>query len=401
MASASTHNRSTAAALEQRAMRMVFFITGFGMAAWAPLVPFAKGRLGISEAGLGLLLLCLGTGSIVTMPLAGAVAARVGSRLVIVASGLLLCLTLPLLAAVSSLPILVAALLVFGAAVGALDVAMNIRAIIVERASGRPMMSGFHGQFSLGGIAGAGGVTVLLAAGASPLTATLVVAVGIIVALAMAAPHLMPYGSRTLGPVFALPRGIVLVIGVLCFIGFLAEGAVLDWSAVFLTSVHGMATSYAGLGYAVFALTTTLGRLTGDRIVQRIGGGNTIMFGGLCAGSGFALTTLPQSWQGALAWQGAQSWHGAPAWQAALLGYALVGVGCANIVPVLFTAVGRQTVMAENVAVPAITTLGYAGILVGPAAIGFVAHAASLSAAFLIVAVMLCGVAASGRLLRV
>jgi hypothetical protein len=123
--------------------------------------------------------------------------------------------------------------------------------------------------------------------------------------------------------------------------------------------------------------------------VQRIGGGNTIMFGGLCAASGFALTTLPQSWQGALAWQ------------AALLGYALVGVGCANIVPVLFTAVGRQTVMPENVAVPAITTLGYAGILVGPAAIGFVAHAASLSAAFMIVAVMLCVVAASGRLLRV
>jgi predicted MFS family arabinose efflux permease len=389
MTSVSTRNRSTAAALQQRSVRIVFFITGFGVAAWAPLVPFAKGRLGISEAGLGLLLLCLGVGSIVTMPLAGAAAARVGSRLVIVASGLLLCLTLPLLAAVSSLPILIAALLVFGAAVGALDIAMNIRAIIVERASGRPMMSGFHGNFSLGGIAGAGGVTVLLAAGASPLTATLVVAVGIIAALAMAAPHLVPHGSRTLGPVFAWPRGIVLVIGVLCFIGFLAEGAVLDWSAVFLTSGHGMATSYAGLGCAVFALTATLGRLTGDRIVQRIGGGNTIMFGGLCAASGFALTTLPQSW------------HGALAWQAALLGYALVGVGCANIVPVLFTAVGRQTVMSENVAVPAITTLGYAGILVGPAAIGFVAHASSLSAAFLIVAVMLCGVAASGRLLRV
>jgi predicted MFS family arabinose efflux permease len=111
MASVSTRNRSTAAALEQRSVRIVFFITGFGMAAWAPLVPFAKGRLGISEAGLGLLLLCLGVGSIVTMPLAGAAAARVGSRLIIVASGLLLCLTLPPLAAVSSLPILVAVLL--------------------------------------------------------------------------------------------------------------------------------------------------------------------------------------------------------------------------------------------------------------------------------------------------
>jgi predicted MFS family arabinose efflux permease len=378
MASVSTRGRSAAATLEQRATRIVFFLTGFGMAAWAPLVPFAKARVGLSEGGLGLLLLCLGIGSIVTMPLAGAFAARLGCRVVIAGSTLLLCLALPLLAAVSSLPILVGALLVLGAGVGALDVAMNIHAIIVERASGRPMMSGFHGLFSVGAIAGAGGMTVLLAAGASPFAATLVVTAGIIVALTIAAPHLMPYGSPTRGPVFALPRGIVLFIGILCFIGFLAEGAVLDWSAVFLTSVRGMARSYAGLGYAAFALTMTMGRFAGDRIVQRTGGSNAIIFGGLCAAAGFALTALPLSWQGAL------------------LGYALAGAGCANIVPVLFTSVGRQTAMAEAVAVPAIMTLGYAGILVGPAAIGFVAHAASLSAAFLILAVLLLGVAASG-----
>jgi MFS family permease len=173
-----------------------------------------------------------------------------------------------------------------------------------------------------------------------------------------------------------------LFIGVLCFIMFMTEGAVLDWSAVFLTSARGMETSYAGLGYAAFALTMTIGRLLGDRIVQRFGGTNIIIFGGLCAAAGFALATLVL------------------AWQVALLGYALVGVGCSNIVPVLFTSVGRQTIMPESVAVPAITTLGYAGILVGPAAIGFAGHVASLSAAFLIVAFLLLGVAASGRVLR-
>jgi predicted MFS family arabinose efflux permease len=382
MASVSTRTRFAPARLEQVSTRIVFFIVGFGMAAWAPLVPFAKERIGVDEGVLGLLLLCLGIGSIVTMPVAGALAARLGCRLVIIVSALLLCLTLPLLASVSSLPLLVATLLVFGASVGAIDVSMNIQAIIVERASGRPMMSGFHGLFSLGGIVGAAGMTLLLSAGASPLTATLVVIAGIVVALAMAASHLLPYGSHNGGPAFAFPRGVVWFIGVLCFIVFLTEGAVLDWSAVFLSSTRGMATSYAGLGYAAFALTMTIGRLSGDRIVQRFGGANIIVFGGLCAAAGFAIATVVVSWQ------------------VALLGYALVGVGCSNIVPVLFTSVGRQTDMPENVAVPAITTLGYAGILVGPAAIGFAAHAASLSAAFLIVALLLLGVAVSGRLLR-
>jgi MFS family permease len=175
---------------------------------------------------------------------------------------------------------------------------------------------------------------------------------------------------------------VVLFIGVLCFIFFLTEGAVLDWSAVFLTSVRNVDASYAGLGYAAFASTMTIGRLSGDKIVQRFGNTKILAFGGICAATGFALVTL------------------VPFWPMALLSFALVGVGCSNVVPVLFTSVGRQTVMPENVAVPAITTLGYAGILLGPAAIGFVAQAASLSVAFLIVALMLVGVALCGRLLR-
>jgi MFS family permease len=381
MASVRTHPRLPPGAREQAATRLVFFITGLGYAAWAPLVPFAKARAGVGEGGLGLLLLSLGAGSIVAMPLAGALAARLGCRIVIIGSALLFCLALPVLASAASLPLLVAALLAFGAGVGAIDVTMNIQAIIVERAGLRPMMSGFHGLFSLGGIAGAGGMAALLAAGASPLVATLVITACVLVALAMAAPHLLTYGSRREGPSFAWPHGIVLFLGILCFIAFMAESAVLDWSAVFLVSARGMAASYAGLGYTVFALTMTLGRLTGDRIVRLVGGRKVILFGGLCAAAGFALSMMFD------------------AWQVTLLGYALVGVGSANIVPVLFTAVGRQSVMAEHVAVPAITTLGYAGILVGPAAIGFVAHTTSLSTAFLILALLLLGVAASGRML--
>lgn len=367
---------------EQNSTRIAFFIAGIGMAAWAPLVPYAKARAHLDDGMLGLLLLCLGAGSVVAMPLAGALCARFGCRLVIVISTALLILSIPLLATLSFFPFLIAALLVFGAGMGALDVSMNVQAIIVERASGRSMMSGFHGLFSLGGIVGAAGVTGLLGSGFSPLASAMSVVILIIIALVWSTPALLPYGSKSDGPPFALPHGIVLFIGMICFIVFLTEGAVLDWSAVVLSSIHHMDTAHAGLGYAAFALTMTIGRLTGDKIVQRLGGVNVTLLGGLCAAVGTLIATL------------------GPSWQVALVGYALVGAGCSNIVPVMFTSVGRQKTMPESVAVPAITTLGYAGILVGPAAIGFISHLTNLSIAFVLVAILLVAVSASARFLR-
>ncbi|MCQ3000969.1 MFS transporter [Pseudomonas syringae] len=367
---------------EQFSTRVAFFIAGFAIAAWAPLVPYAKARVGLDEGTLGLLLLCLGVGSIVAMPLAGALAARIGCRRVLLISSAIICLCLPLLATVSHLPSLIAVLFIFGAAMGALDCAVNIQAIIVERASGKTMMSGFHGLFSLGGIAGAAGVAGLLSVGASPLVSMFVVVAVLLIALLKAAPHFLNYGSETDGPAFAIPRGAVLFLGLLCFTVFLSEGAMLDWSAVFLSELRGVETSYAGLGYAVFALTMTMGRLFGDAVVRRVGPRQVVILGGLCAAIGLALATL------------------IPSWQAALLGYALVGAGCSNIVPVCYSALGRQKSMPENVAVPALTTLGYAGILIGPAAIGFIAHSSSLELAFMVVAVMLVGVAIGGTRLK-
>ncbi|AZD36904.1 MULTISPECIES: MFS transporter [Pseudomonas] len=369
--------------LEQMATRIAFFIAGFGIAAWAPLVPYAKARAGLDEGTLGLLLLCLGVGSILAMPIAGVLAGRFGCRRVMAAGSLLICLALPLLATVSTVPLLIAGLFMFGAGLGTVDSTVNLQAVIVERASGRPMMSGFHGLFSLGGIVGAAGVSAMLGLGLSPLGATLVVVALLVVALLKAAPHMLPYGSQSSGPAFAVPHGVVLFIGCLCFVVFLAEGAVLDWSAVFLSAERQVDAAYAGLGYAAFALTMTVGRLTGDAIVHKLGARRVIVMGGSVAAAGLLLATL------------------APAWEAALVGYALVGVGCSNIVPVLYTAVGKQTVMPEAIAVPAITTLGYAGILAGPALIGFIAHGSSLSIAFGLIAVMLIGVAASGKVLKV
>lgn len=369
--------------LEQMSTRIAYLIAGIGIAAWAPLVPYAKVRANLDEGTLGLLLLCLGVGSILAMPISGALATRFGCRRVLSGGTILICLALPLLATMTSLPWLVAALFLFGAGLGTVDSTVNLQAVIVERASGKTMMSGFHGMFSLGGIIGAAGVSALLGLGLSPLGATLVVNGVLLVALFKAAPHLLPYGSESSGPAFAIPHGVVLFIGILCFIVFLAEGAVLDWSAVFLTTERAVDTAYAGLGYAAFALTMTVGRLTGDAVVHRLGAKHVIIYGGSIAAAGFLLATL------------------APMWQAALLGYALVGAGCSNIVPVLYTAVGKQTLMPEAIAVPAITTIGYAGILAGPALIGFVAHGSSLSIAFGLIALSLVAVAASGKVLKV
>ncbi|MGX1175944.1 MFS transporter [Pseudomonas sp. R151218B TE3479] len=369
--------------LEQMSTRIAYLIAGIGIAAWAPLVPYAKVRANLDEGTLGLLLLCLGVGSILAMPISGALASRFGCRRVLSGGTILICLALPLLATMTSLPWLVAALFLFGAGLGTVDSTVNLQAVIVERASGKTMMSGFHGMFSLGGIIGAAGVSALLGLGLSPLGATLVVNGVLLVALFKAAPHLLAYGSESSGPAFAIPHGVVLFIGILCFIVFLAEGAVLDWSAVFLTTERAVDTAYAGLGYAAFALTMTVGRLTGDSVVHRLGAKRVIIYGGSIAAAGFLLATL------------------APMWQAALLGYALVGAGCSNIVPVLYTAVGKQTLMPEAIAVPAITTIGYAGILAGPALIGFVAHGSSLSFAFGLIALSLVVVAVSGKVLKV
>ena len=363
----------------QTATRLAFLVAGLAIAAWAPLVPYAKARLGVSDGALGLLLLCLGAGSTIAMPIAGALCGRIGCRQVLLAGTALACIMLPPLAILSSIPLMAAALFLFGAGVGSIDCAVNVQAVLVQQAAGRPLMSGFHGLFSIGGIAGAGATSLLLGWGVTPLQATLLAAVLAAALIIAARPGLLPTPAPEPGAFLVLPRGPVLLLAALCFIMFLTEGAMLDWGALFLTTERGVAESHAGFGYAVFAGVMTIGRLTGDRVVQRLGGRRVTALGASLAAAGLLLAVL------------------APSWQAALVGYALVGAGCSNIVPVLFSAAGRQTAMPEHAAVTALTTLGYAGILTGPALIGFAAHATSLTTAFLALAAALLAVALASR----
>ncbi|KGD76146.1 MFS transporter [Pantoea vagans] len=360
--------------------RTIFLINGLGMSAWAPLVPFARDRLQLSGASLGALLLCLGIGSLAAMPVTGTLVARFGCRRVMGFSTLLVLLMMPLLATADSHLVMAAALMLFGAGLGMLDVAMNYQAVQVEQAADKPMMSGFHGFFSLGGILGAGTVSLLLSRAFTPLHATLVVMAVMLLLLLWRLPVLMNQRLHQPDqPWLVIPRGWVAFLGLLCFILFLAEGAVLDWGALLLLQNPAMSPAYAGLGYAVFSVAMTLGRFSGDKIIQRFGRYPVMLTGAMTAAAGMTLAV----W---LPWP-----------EIALLAFLLVGFGLSNTVPMLFNAAGNQQDMPANLAISAMTTLGYAGILSGPALIGFISQWISLSGAFLMIALLLLAVAASAR----
>lgn len=362
----------------------IFLICGTGMASWAPMVPFAKTRLGLNDADLGLILLALGGGALVTMPFTGAFINRFGSRRALLVSVTVLSLALPLLAIAPSPALLALFLFIFGAGVGATDVAMNAQAVVVERKMDQAIMSSLHGLYSVGGLIGAGLVSLLLDRGLTLFQTAVLVSVANLGLLAAGFRRLLPAAddTRIAGSTFVWPRGPVLAIGALCFVAFLAEGALLDWSAVFLRFFRNFAESDAGMGFAVFSLTMAIGRLTGDLVTRRLGGRNTLRYGAALAALGYLLAVF------------------APFGWAALGGFAIIGIGIANVVPVLFSAAGRLENPPPSISIPAITTLGYAGLLAGPALIGFVGEITSLAFALGLVGLALFGVAASSRIVR-
>ena len=349
----------------QHATRAVFFIGGFGAASWAPLVPLLRQRLAIGEDILGLLLLCIGIGSLLTMPLSGAAAVRVGCRKVLTFSSIAFALLLFLLSQVSDILLAIPVLLLFGAIMGCIDVVANVQAVIVEKAAGKRLMSGMHGLWSVGGFAGAGLFGVWVGGlGFTPTVSTLIATGIMVTAILFFARFLLPYGGEAGGKMLAVPKGIVAFVGVIACIAFLVEGAIMDWSGVFLTTVRGFDMSMAGTGFTVFSAAMLTMRLVGDKLVQKMGQKIIILGGSVLAFAGFlAVIFAPQAWL-------------------LYAGFFAIGVGSANVVPVFFSLLGKQKDMPIGLAVPAVSTLGYLGILMGPAAIGALAHATSLYAAF-------------------
>ena len=349
---------------EQFATRLIFLLCGIGQSAWAPLVPYAKARVHANDQQFGLLLLCFGLGSIVAMPTMGALAARFGCKRLIQITVGGLCLSFLSVSIAPTTVLLAASLISFGAFLGSLDVVMNVQALLVEKASGENLMPGFHALYSVGGISGAVLMSGLIWIGTPIGLAALMVVMVLAGLLAIARGSLLTYAGEQQGHRgIAWPNRHVLLIGALAFLMMLVEGSMLDWSAVFLVDGAGMLARHAGIGYTAFSIAMTLSRFGGSRMVTRFGRTRVIVSGALLAATGFIVAVL------------------VPGVSVAVLGFVLIGLGAANLVPLFFSLASEaKGSLGGNVSF--VTTFGYSGILAGPALIGFVVHRAGFPVAF-------------------
>jgi MFS family permease len=369
------------------ALTLFFALDGFLFAGWVVRIPAIKQQTGATASDLGLALLGVSAGAVVTMTLTGRLCRRHGSHAVTVVTAVLLSLSIALPALTHSPVALGLVLLVFGAAYGGINVAMNSAAVDLVAALRRPVMPSFHAAFSLGGMLGAG-LGGLVAGSLSPATHLLGLAVAGLLLTAAAGPVLLRQPSpappeavttadRPRGR--AGSRGPVLVFGVIALCTAYGEGALADWGALHLEQDLHAHPGVAAAGYSLFALTMTVGRLSGTALLERLGQTRTLVAGGATAAAGMVLGAL------------------APSVWAALLGFAVTGLGLANIFPV---AVARAGALAGPSGVATASTLGYGGMLLGPPSIGFLADWFSLPVALTTVAALAAGAAVIGYAAR-
>ena len=368
--------------------RFSFFGLGFATAAWAPLIPFAQQRLHFNHADFGLLLLCSGLGAMLAMPATGKIVQRIGCRVPIGFALLLLAVLLPSLSLWTTPLMMAITLFLFGTAAGSLGVALNIQAVVVEKNSLKSLMSGFHGMASLGGLAGVLTITALLALSISSVMSAFAVSLLLVIIVFLSVPYSIKAVENTSLEASSkvkksirqrLPQPLIILIGIACFIIFMTEGAAMDWSGIYLTQQYGVNTAFAGLAYTFFAIAMTTGRFTGDYLIRYFGEKKLLTYSAICATLGLALVSI------------------APYWWLVLVGYTLVGTGCSNIVPIMFSRAGRQTVMPSAVALSCVSTMAYTGILVGPAFIGMVSELIGLSTVFMALSGLLLLIVALNR----
>ncbi|MFD5514626.1 MFS transporter [Streptomyces sp. NPDC127066] len=356
-----------------------FALDGFVFAGWVVRIPAVKHQTGASASALGLALLGVSAGAVITMMLTGRLCRRFGSHRVTVACGVLLSLSIVLPPLAGSVPVLGLFLLVFGVGYGGINVAMNSAAVDLVAALRRPVMPGFHAAYSLGGMLGAG-LGGLVAGYLSPTRHLLGIAVIGLLVTGVAGRALLredvpvspdrprgdaPEGRRPLAGSRA--RGLVLVFGLIALCTSYGEGALADWGALHLQQDLDTHPGTAAAGYSCFALAMTIGRLSGTALLERLGRTRTLVMGGTTASLGMLLGSL------------------APSLWLALVGFAVTGLGLANNFPV---AVDRAGALAGASGVAVASTLGYGGLLLGPPAIGFMADWYSLPTALTSVAAL-------------
>jgi fucose permease len=375
---------STTTKSAKRATQIYFLLCGLAISAWAPMVPFVKDMLRLDDSNLGLLLLFLGIGAFCAMPFAGWLMKRFGSRLVMIVSAVILSAGLPVLTLLDTFVQMAAMLFVFGASLGALDVSMNTHGSMVQNVAGKPIMSSLHGLFSTGGLFGPLLIGALLKLGLSPLLGATALSVVLLILAVSQQSSLFTadeedrFGNNeqndtktSIGQKNAWVHGTVLFLGMMCFIAFLSEGAMLDWSALLLHDSKGVDKALSGLGYAFFSVAMAAMRLAGDRIVSKFSSRYVVLFGSMIAFVGYTCILLA-------------GWL-----PVTLLGFILIGIGAANIVPVFFSAAGSMKDVASASAVSTMGTIGYTGQLAGPAILGVLAQHFSLPVALFITGVLM------------
>jgi MFS family permease len=346
------------------------------VASWLPHIPEVKERLALGDFLLGGALFSMAVGSVLVLPFAGWSTGRFGSDRTTRAAGLALCLLLPAPIIAPNLATLVAALLLFGAANGMLDVSMNAQAVLIEDCYRRPILSSLHALYSTGGLAGAS-LAALAAAVAIPAPAQAfglaLVLVPSLLAISRLLLHSEAQGRGWRGAAWAWPSRPLFGLGALAFLALMAEGAMGDWAAVFLHEYRSAGMDGAATGFAGFSLAMAAGRFAGDWVRRRWGAPMLLRVGGLAAAVGMT-TTLT-----------------APGLVLSVLGFTLCGFGVANMIPILFGAAGRAQGLTPGLGIAAVATTGYAGLLAGPPLIGMTADLVGLRLALITI---VCGVLA-------
>ncbi len=378
------------------AVSILFGVNGFITGAWAPQIPLLLPRHDISERVLGLLILALGFGAIAAMLFTGRQITKSGSASVLRLLSFCVLIGLPLVVFAPSLASLTLAMVVLGAVLGSMDVAMNANTVDLESTSGRAIMSSCHGCWSLGGFLGAGIGGWMIAHYHAQMAAIIVALIGLITVLTVV-PLVHVTAPKAISPQEAkaakgplLPRnGGLWLLGVLALCCMVPEGAILDWAALYLKQDLGAGDFRASLAFAAFSATMAIVRFAGDGLRNRFGAVNTLRMSGLIAAAGMVLAAI------------------APNDGLAIMAFAMAGLGVANMVPIMFSAAGHFPGIPAASALSVVTTIGYSGILVAPASIGFLAHAIGFRltygglALLLLLVVALAGLAKGADNLRV
>ena len=337
-------------------------MAGLCFSSWASRIPAIQLRLHLSNAGLGAVLLALPTGLLISLPIAGWLVARVGSRSIVIGAALLYALTLPMLGMAKNTAQLVICLFVFGMGGNMLNISMNTQAVGTESMYGRSIMASYHGLWSLAGFTGAAIGTLFVGIGLAPWEHFLIISVLALIIVALASGHLLKedINKNEQQPIFARPDRTLISLGLIAFCSMICEGAMFDWSGVYFQKVVQPENGLVTAGYTAFMCTMATGRFVGDWVTTKAGKKKTLQISGILTAVGLLIAV------------------GFPYFLTAVTGFLLVGAGVSSVVPLIYSSAGKSKILSPGVAIAAVSTIGYLGFLFGPPFIGFIAQASSL-----------------------